>query len=112
MNLIDNAIKYRHPERPPVIEVSAERDGQMWHFRICDNGPGIPVDQAELAFSLFTRLHDQQQKPGTGIGLALCQKVIRSQGGRIWITEHQPHGCCMNFTLPTSDHYTHDQQTG
>ena len=82
-NLISNSIKYRGKETPR-IHVSAERDGEGWRFAVRDNGIGIDPQDAERVFGMFKRLHGSEI-PGTGIGLAICKKVVERQGGRIWV---------------------------
>ncbi|OIQ92367.1 phytochrome-like protein cph1 [mine drainage metagenome] len=101
-NLLGNAIKYRAPDRRPEIAVSAwEADGQ-WYFEVRDNGIGIAADYAERVFGIFQRLHARDEYEGTGIGLAVCRKIVHHHGGRIWL-ETSPSaapGCRFRFTLP------------
>jgi signal transduction histidine kinase len=98
-NLISNALKFHGPG-PPQISVSALRDGAFWQFSVTDNGMGVPPEYAERIFVIFQRLHDRQAYPGTGIGLALCRKIIEYHGGRMWLdTGHTP-GARFCFTLP------------
>jgi signal transduction histidine kinase len=99
-NLLSNAIKFRSPERPPEIHVSAERRGDMWHFAVTDNGIGIGAEYVERVFVIFQRLHTREAYPGTGIGLAMCKKIVEFHGGTIGIdTAHEP-GARITFTLP------------
>ena len=82
-NLIGNAIKYRG-DAPPRIHVGAKRRGEFWEFSVQDNGIGIAAEYTRQIFGIFKRLHTQQKYPGTGIGLAICQKIVERYGGKIW----------------------------
>jgi light-regulated signal transduction histidine kinase (bacteriophytochrome) len=97
-NLLSNAIKYRG-QRPPVVEVNAERSGNHWLFSVADNGVGIDNEQREQIFAMFSRLHDRTI-PGTGIGLAICQRVVERFGGKIWVESQKGQGSTFYFTLP------------
>jgi two-component system CheB/CheR fusion protein len=97
-NLISNSIKYRGKETPR-IHVSAERDGDGWLFAVRDNGIGIDQQDADRVFGMFKRLHGSEI-PGTGIGLAICKKVVERQGGRIWVESQAGHGATFKFTIP------------
>jgi len=97
-NLISNSIKYRGQEAPRV-HVSAERDATGWLFAVRDNGMGIDPEDCERVFGMFKRLHGSEI-PGTGIGLALCKKVIDRQGGRIWVESEAGRGATFKFTIP------------
>jgi signal transduction histidine kinase len=98
-NLLGNALKFRGTD-PPRITVSAVRDGAFWEFSVTDNGIGVPPEYAERIFVIFQRLNDRQEYPGTGIGLALCRKIVEYHGGRMWLdTGHSP-GTRFCFTLP------------
>ncbi|MEV5708358.1 ATP-binding protein [Actinoallomurus sp. NPDC052274] len=99
-NLIGNAIKFRS-EEPPRVRISAERDGDFWEFACSDNGIGIDAAYAERIFLIFQRLHPKDEYTGTGIGLALCKKIVEYHGGRIWLdTEPEQQGTTIRWTLP------------
>ncbi|MDA8169641.1 MAG: PAS domain S-box protein [Nitrospiraceae bacterium] len=102
-NLIGNAIKFRRPDVPPVVRVSAGRKGQDWVFAIKDNGIGIDPKYYDRVFLIFQRLHSRQEYPGTGIGLALCKRIVESHGGRIWIESGQGSGSAFFFTIPAQE---------
>jgi signal transduction histidine kinase len=98
-NLLSNALKFKS-ERPPRIVVTAERDGAFWSFSVADNGIGIEPQYADRVFLIFQRLHDRAAYPGTGIGLAMCRKIIEYFGGRIWLDTGVADGARFCFTLP------------
>jgi two-component system CheB/CheR fusion protein len=97
-NLISNSIKYRSRETPR-IHVSAERDAEGWRFAVRDNGIGIDPQDADRVFGMFKRLHGSEI-PGTGIGLAICKKVVERQGGKIWVESEPGRGATFKFTIP------------
>jgi signal transduction histidine kinase len=98
-NLLANAVKFRSAE-PPVVQVSAVREGAEWHFRCADNGIGIEPQYADRVFVIFQRLHAKDEYEGTGIGLALCKKIVEYHNGRIWIDTDRAVGATIHWTLP------------
>ncbi len=98
-NLVENAIKFSGVE-PPEIRVQAELSEDEWVFSVEDNGIGIAPEYADRIFVIFQRLHDRVQYPGTGIGLAVCKKIVERHGGRIWIESEVGEGSTFYFTLP------------
>jgi light-regulated signal transduction histidine kinase (bacteriophytochrome) len=100
-NLIGNGLKF-HGLEPPHVHVSAESGGNEWVFSVRDNGIGISPEHHERIFEIFRRLHSQQEYPGTGIGLAVCRRVVGHHGGRIWVESEAGHGSVFRFTIPES----------
>jgi light-regulated signal transduction histidine kinase (bacteriophytochrome) len=98
-NLISNAIKFRG-DSPPHIAVRADRDGDAWRFSVTDHGIGIEAEYAERIFVIFQRLHSKEAYAGTGIGLAMCRKIVEYHGGRIWLDTEHTDGTRFCFTLP------------
>jgi len=97
-NLIGNAIKFRS-ERRPEIHISASRDGNGWILSVRDNGIGIEKQYWDQVFVIFQRLHTRQKYPGTGIGLAICKRIVERHGGRIWLDSTPGQGTTFYFTL-------------
>ena len=100
--LLDNALKFHRPETPPHVHVWAERQPEGWQFAVRDQGIGLVPDYAESIFGVGKRLHPRGRYPGTGMGLAICKKIIDQRGGRIWIESTLGGGSTFYFTLPTS----------
>lgn len=100
-NLISNSLKYHGPRLPEVRVSASERDG-VWTFAVSDNGIGIPAEDRERVFDLFTRLESTKDLPGTGIGLAICKGIVENHGGRIWVDSRQDQGSTFYFTIPSA----------
>jgi signal transduction histidine kinase len=100
-NLILNGIKYCKEE--PRISIRCSRDSGLWHFRIEDNGIGIGPEYTERIFQVFTRLHTQNEYQGTGIGLAICKRIVERSGGTIWVEPNPSGGSVFHFSLPGAD---------
>jgi light-regulated signal transduction histidine kinase (bacteriophytochrome) len=98
-NMLSNAIKFRSPDRPPKVHLSAWREDDHWAFACADNGIGIEPEFAERVFVIFQRLHTRDAYPGNGIGLALCKKVVEFHGGTIGIDPAHAPGARITFTL-------------
>lgn len=99
-NLIGNALKYHSPDRAPVISIAWRQQGAEWIISLMDNGIGIPADQYERIFGIFQRLHGRGEFEGTGIGLALCRKIVEHHHGRIWVTSSEGQGSTFFVALP------------
>jgi signal transduction histidine kinase len=100
VNLIGNSLKFARPDVPPVIRITAERDGDQWQINVRDNGIGIEAEFADKVFVIFQRLHARDAYEGTGIGLAIVKKIVEYHGGRIWLDLDVAEGTSINFTLP------------
>jgi len=101
-NLVDNAIKYRAPERSPLIDISVRADTPFSVVTVADNGIGIDPDYFERIFVIFQRLHRHPGYEGTGIGLAICKKIAEQYGGRIWVDSAFGQGAAFHITLKTA----------
>lgn len=101
-NLVANALKFRGDKRPK-IQIGVEREGAYWRFHVRDTGIGIDPAFHERIFAIFKRLHRREQYPGSGIGLAICKKIVESHGGRIWVESREGEGATFFFTLPAGD---------
>jgi light-regulated signal transduction histidine kinase (bacteriophytochrome) len=99
-NLIANALKYRRPDVPPAIRISAERAGRVWRVAVADNGIGIEPEYYGRIFVIFQRLHTQEKYDGTGIGLAVVKKIVERHGGKVWVESTPGEGSTFLFTLP------------
>ena len=102
-NLIGNAIKFRRPDRPCQVHVSATGQNGQWLFSVRDNGIGIPKDAMERVFKIFERLHTRDKYAGTGIGLAICRRIVERHEGRLWVESQADEGSTFFFLLPVSD---------
>ena len=103
-NLIGNAIKFRAPGRAPVVQITAAaRPDGSWEFAVTDNGIGIPPEFADKVFVIFQRLHGRGVYPGTGIGLALCKRIVEQHGGEMHLDTTYADGTRITFTLPAAD---------
>ncbi len=98
-NLVSNAIKYKHPDRDVHISVSAQRHGSRWAVAVADNGLGIEARFHDRIFEMFRRLHPAGEYEGTGIGLALCRKIVERHGGEIWVESEPDEGSTFIFTI-------------
>ncbi len=101
-NLVGNAVKFSDSQRPQVV-IGARRDGAFWRFDVRDNGIGMEPEHSERIFEPFKRLHGEEQYPGTGIGLAVCQRIVAQHGGRIWVESTPGEGSVFSFTVPASE---------
>jgi len=99
-NMISNAIKFKRPGTTPVVTIKAEEREADFLIAVQDNGIGIPEEFKERIFVIFQRLHTKQSYEGTGIGLAICHKIIKRLGGSIWVESTQGEGTCFYFTIP------------
>jgi signal transduction histidine kinase len=99
-NLVSNSVKFRRPGVDLVIELAAERRRGEWLVSVSDNGIGIPSEHRESIFTMFSRLEQSTDRPGSGIGLAICHRVVQAHGGRLWVEDGTAGGVQMCFTLP------------
>ena len=103
-NLISNGLKYHQEGVLPKVQVSAERDGEFWRFAVSDNGIGIEPQYFARIFEIFQRLHGRESYEGTGIGLAVCKKIVERHGGTITARSTPGEGSTFLVTLPMRDH--------
>ncbi|MGI9032296.1 MAG: sensor histidine kinase [Acidimicrobiales bacterium] len=99
-NLVGNALKFTRPGIAPVVEVTAHRAGEEWRFEVADNGIGIEARHRERIFRVFQRLQAQGAEASTGIGLAMCKRIVEGHGGRIWAEDNPGAGARLCFTIP------------
>jgi signal transduction histidine kinase len=99
-NLIGNAVKFRREDDTPRVDVSVQRDEDIWRFAVRDNGIGIDPQYFDRVFTVFQRLHARQEYDGSGIGLSICKRIVQRHGGRIWIESEPGTGSTFFFTLP------------
>lgn len=107
-NILSNAIKYS--EKAPVIEITAEEEGEFWHIQVRDNGIGFEQEHASKIFQMFQRLHSDDKYSGTGLGLAMCKKIVELHGGKIWAESRVGEGTTFHFTLPSVDKLVYTTQ--
>ncbi|MGI8728574.1 MAG: sensor histidine kinase [Solirubrobacteraceae bacterium] len=101
-NLIANAVKFRRDE-PPEVSIDAEPEGSLWRVNVRDNGIGMDPASAPRIFEPFRRLHGEEDYSGTGIGLAVCERIVERHGGRIWVTSTPGEGSVFSFTMPAAE---------
>jgi len=101
-HLIDNAVKFRS-ERSPRIRIGAVRGDGAWEFSVADDGIGIDAAFADRIFVIFQRLHPRGEYPGTGVGLAMCDRIVQRHGGRIWVESQPGAGSTFRFTIPVQE---------
>lgn len=108
-NLIGNGLKYHREDVRPEVHISVEEREDHWHFAVSDNGIGIDPRHYDRIFGVFARLHTRDEYPGTGLGLALCKRIVERHGGEIWVTKNRDHGSTFHFTLSKCPEATGEQ---
>jgi chemotaxis family two-component system sensor kinase Cph1 len=111
-NLIGNALKFAKPGEAPAVHVGVARREQDWIFSVRDNGIGFEPEYAERIFIIFQRLHQIGAYPGTGIGLAICKRIVEAHGGRIWAESEMGVGSTFFFTLSAQPNFKRDEARG
>lgn len=111
-NLIGNAVKYRATDRTPEIHVSAQRRNDEWLFAVRDNGIGIESQYADRIFVIFQRLHARNEYSGTGIGLAVCKRIVERHDGKIWMESEPENGATFYFTIPQDREISNEESEG
>ncbi len=101
-NLLSNAIEYSE-DGPPKVHVDAERDGEEWVISVGDEGIGIDPEHVDRVFEVFNRLHTREEHDGTGIGLALCRRIVERHGGDIWVESTPGEGSTFYFSVPARE---------
>jgi signal transduction histidine kinase len=99
-NLVSNAIKFQEPDEPAHVGIELEREGANWHLVVEDDGIGFDPKYSDRIFRMFERLEGPGERPGTGIGLAICRKVVEAHGGRIWAESEPGEGTAVHVRLP------------
>ena len=102
-NLFSNAIKYHRQDTLPEVHLRVTNCDEGWCFSVSDNGIGIDPEQHDRIFAVFQRLHHRKVYAGTGIGLAICRRVVENHGGRIWVESAPGEGATFHFTLPSTN---------
>ena len=102
-NLIENSLKFKNPTIDPIIKITSEDLGDSWKFSVQDNGIGFHPKYAQRIFTMFQRLHPSGEFPGTGIGLAVCKKIVEFNGAKNGVTSNEGKGTTFYFTLPKKE---------
>ena len=105
-NLIGNGIKYQEPKAKPEIRITSKKKDGLWHISVKDNGIGMKPEYCDKIFEPFKRLHAKNEYTGTGMGLAICRKIIEGFGGKIWAEAKPDEGSVFHFTIPASNSKT------